>query len=152
MLKLVERFASGVFRPEEIAILVGAFDEAWDRLLKSGARYGSEYSIERARAELGRSIIEAAKLGERDPHRLCEDAFLFMTKSSLQQAAPNGPMVDALTADDCRNYALECVRLADTTPSQTDKETLLRMAAQWGDAARVVERSSAMHEKSRIPE
>ena len=37
MLKLVERFASGVFRPEEIAILVAAFDQAWDRLLKSGA-------------------------------------------------------------------------------------------------------------------
>lgn len=33
MLKLVETFAEGVLPPEDVAILVAAFEDAWDRLM-----------------------------------------------------------------------------------------------------------------------
>src|SRR5947208_3130271 len=85
MLKLVEKYARGVFQAEEIAILVAAFDDCWIRLQESGAQYGSEYSMARAQQQLARSIIEAAKRGERDPRRLCDDAFLHMSKANLME-------------------------------------------------------------------
>jgi hypothetical protein len=77
MLQLFQRQA-GVFDPEEITILAAAFDEAWHRLEKSGARHGSAptKAKERARQQLAQRIIEMANLGERDPHKLCEDALL----------------------------------------------------------------------------
>ncbi len=69
-----------VFQPEEVAILVAAFDGCWERLLKSGVQYGSDRAMQATRERLGRSIIEMAKRGERDPDRLCEDAMLHMAK------------------------------------------------------------------------
>jgi hypothetical protein len=76
----------GAFQPEEIAILVAAFDSCWQRLQKSGARYGSDRSMQAARERLGKGIIEAARRGERDPHRLCEDAILQMAKADRRGA------------------------------------------------------------------
>jgi hypothetical protein len=43
-----------VFRPEEVAILVAAFDECWERLQKSGVQYGSDRTMQAARERLGR--------------------------------------------------------------------------------------------------
>src|ERR1700730_6142273 len=88
MLRIVEQLAAGVFGPEEITILAAAFDEAWHRLEKSGARYGSPSARERARQQLGKGIIEAAKLGERDLDKLVEAALLFLAQVNRRDAPP----------------------------------------------------------------
>jgi len=71
----------GVFQPEEVTILALAFDSCWERLQKSGVRYGSDRATAAARERLGRGIIDAARRGERDPGRLCEDAMLQIAKA-----------------------------------------------------------------------
>lgn len=86
MLWMVEQQAAGVFGPEEITVLVAAFDEAWDRLEKSGARYELASAKERARQQLATRIVEMAKLGERDPRKLCEDALLFLAQINRRDA------------------------------------------------------------------
>ena len=87
MRAIVARYAGeGAFQPEELAILVAAFDDCWERLQKSGARYESARATEAARERLARGIIEAAKHGERDTHRLCENAMLQMAKADRRGA------------------------------------------------------------------
>ncbi len=54
----------GAFDPNEIRILVAAFDRAWESVQASGAISGAE--AESARAVLAKHIIAAAKDGERD--------------------------------------------------------------------------------------
>jgi hypothetical protein len=82
MLQIIAKHAgNAAFDPDEIAILVAAFDACWGRLLKSGVQYGSNHARQAARERLGKGIIESVMHGERDPVRLCEDAFLDMAKS-----------------------------------------------------------------------
>jgi hypothetical protein len=81
MLQLFQRRAA-VFDPEEITIIATAFDDAWERLEKSGYGSASAKAKERARQQLAKRIIDMAKLGERDPHKLCEDALLFMAQAN----------------------------------------------------------------------
>jgi hypothetical protein len=81
-IQIFQREGGRVFDPEEVTILAAAFDEAWEHLEKSGARYGSPSAKERARQQLAKRIIEMAKLGERDPRKLCEDALLFMAQAN----------------------------------------------------------------------
>jgi hypothetical protein len=81
MLQLFQRQAA-VFDPEEITIIAAAFDDAWERLEKSGYGSASAKAKERARQQLAKRIIDMAKLGERDPHKLCEDALLFMAQAN----------------------------------------------------------------------
>jgi hypothetical protein len=85
MLRLVEKFAPGAFAPEDVRILCGAFDDAWERLLKSGARLDSEYRIEQARDALGRYIIDQARKGERDPQQLSSGALLYYSQAILRK-------------------------------------------------------------------
>src|SRR5207244_268380 len=82
MLQIIGKHAENTaFQPEEVAILVAAFDGCWNRLLKSGVQYGSERAMQAARERLGEGIIQAAKGGERDPGQLCQDAMLYVAKS-----------------------------------------------------------------------
>ena len=53
---------SAVFEPEEIIILVGAFDKAWHTVLAGGVRL--EGDAEPVRAILAKHIIESASRGE----------------------------------------------------------------------------------------
>ena len=83
---LVQQQAAGFFDAEELTLLAAAFDEAWARLGKSGARYGSASARERARHQLAKGIIETAKLGERDQDKLVEAALLFLAQASRRDA------------------------------------------------------------------
>ena len=57
----------GVFGPEDIDVLTGAFDHCLKRLqLRDRDDPITEF--------IARKIIELARTGERDPHRLCQDA------------------------------------------------------------------------------
>ena len=87
MQNIVAKYAGGMFSKHEVAILIKAFDQCWEKLEKSGARYGSDRALQTAREQLGKGIIEAAKRGERDPLRLCEDAMLHFAKAGLLPAS-----------------------------------------------------------------
>lgn len=83
MLQIIKKYgAKGAFQPEELLILVAAFEDAWKQLEKSGIRFDSNYQREQARNMLGKFIIEHAKNGERDRHRLSDNALLLYIKSS----------------------------------------------------------------------
>lgn len=85
MLKyLEEHTVDAAFAPEDIRILVAAFDEAWASLEKSGAYLGSEHRVELTRQVLATHIIGIARRGERDQRRLAEDALLHLAQSSLR--------------------------------------------------------------------
>jgi len=66
--------ADAVFGPDVLDILGAALDEAWKSVEASGATYESEIERSAARDVLARRIIDLAKLGERDQHRLSRDA------------------------------------------------------------------------------
>ncbi len=68
----------GAFDPNEIRILVAAFDRAWESVQASGALSGAE--AESARA------IAAAKDGERDQGRLRDGALLALAQANLRTA------------------------------------------------------------------
>jgi hypothetical protein len=86
MLRIAQKYADqdGTFEPEELSVLVAAFEDAWAQLLKSGARLDSEYRVDQARDTIGKFIIEEAKRGERDPCRLREAALLHYTQALLR--------------------------------------------------------------------
>jgi hypothetical protein len=72
MLQLVKKHIDrDVFQPEDVRILVAAFDAAWQYVQSSGDQL-SDYQTEEARNLIAKSIIEAACQGERDERRLAE--------------------------------------------------------------------------------
>jgi hypothetical protein len=69
------------FDPDEVLILVGAFDKAWQSVLDSGATLDG--AAEPIRELLAKRIVDVAKLGERDQDRLCRDALDHLANSLL---------------------------------------------------------------------
>ena len=78
------------FEPDEVQILVGAFDKAWETVQASVLIY-PEPKAEAARAILAKHIIEAAKQGERDHPRLRDGALLALAQSNLRNSPPPPP-------------------------------------------------------------
>src|SRR6266545_4089932 len=58
----------GVFEPDEVVILLAAFDNAWGAVQASGVRYPAD-KLEFVRAILAKHIIAAAMEGEREAGR-----------------------------------------------------------------------------------
>jgi hypothetical protein len=84
MRELLKKFGTGVaFDPETVEILVRAFDDCWKSVRASGAPFSAEKYVEVSRNILAKQIIEAAKHGERNPQRLCDDALLQLTRTKL---------------------------------------------------------------------
>jgi hypothetical protein len=84
MLSAIEKYAGGVFSPDDVRILVAAFDGAWRSLLASGITFESDRESEAVRATLARYIIEQARFGERDQGRLRNGALLQYAQSKLK--------------------------------------------------------------------
>ena len=83
MLQRLQKYAGGTsFDPEAIRILSAAFEEAWQALLRSGAKFGSDRRAEEN--TLAKYMIEQAKQGELDQRRLQEGALLHFTRSNLR--------------------------------------------------------------------
>jgi hypothetical protein len=76
----------GAYGPEEVCILVAAFDDARQRLEKSGVKLDEGRQTEMARERLAKSIIELAEFGERDPRQLADQALLGFARSNLRKA------------------------------------------------------------------
>jgi hypothetical protein len=85
MLRLIAKLGEqGTFGPEEVRILVAAFDAAWTSVKSSGAPFSEERYTEIGREILAKAIIQAAKLGERNEHNLTDGALLALSKVNLR--------------------------------------------------------------------
>src|SRR4029450_5741642 len=73
----------GVFEPDEVVILLAAFDKSWGAVQASGVRYPGD-KREFLRAILAKHIIAAAMEGERDVGRLRDRALLALAQSNLR--------------------------------------------------------------------
>jgi len=87
--KLSELGEEGTFGPDEVRILVAAFDAAWEAVKASGAPFSEPQHEETARDILARSIISVAKNGERDERTLTESALLELSRANLRRQGPN---------------------------------------------------------------
>jgi hypothetical protein len=67
------------FDPETIEVLASAFDNAWDRLRKSGSRFARPGYSRAAQEVIAKRIIEMAQSGMKDPQKLTVDAVQFLT-------------------------------------------------------------------------
>jgi len=76
----------GVFDPDDIRILVGAFDKAWEAVQASGEVFDSKARVDTARAILAKHVIAAAKDGERDEGRLRDGALVALAQSNVRSA------------------------------------------------------------------
>jgi hypothetical protein len=74
----------GVFDPDDISILVAAFDKAWEAVQASGVIFDTKAKADAARAILAKHIIAAAKDGEYDEGRLRDGALVALAQSNLQ--------------------------------------------------------------------
>jgi hypothetical protein len=85
------RHLIGSFDPSLSSHLVAAFADAWRFLEASGVVFGSEDQTAIARETLATSIIEAAKLGERDETKLRDAALVGWATNSVRSARPRRP-------------------------------------------------------------
>jgi hypothetical protein len=76
----------GAFNSEEVRILGAAFDEAWKAIQDSGAVFAQDGQAEAMREVIARRIIATASLGERERHRLRDDALLYLARKSCRVA------------------------------------------------------------------
>jgi hypothetical protein len=77
---------SGAFDPDDIRILVAAFEKAWESIQVGGAIFDTDAKAEAARAILAKHIIAAAKDGEHDQGRLHDGALVALAQSNLRSA------------------------------------------------------------------
>ena len=70
--------------PATLRIVGSAFEEAWKSLQTSGAPFAAERYTATAREILAKHIIQAAKNGERNLHRLSEGALLQLAQTKLR--------------------------------------------------------------------
>jgi hypothetical protein len=84
MLSAIDKYAGGVFQPDDVRILVAAFDSAWRSLLASGITFESDRELQAVRDRLAKYIIEQARYGERDQRRLRDGALLQYAQSKLK--------------------------------------------------------------------
>jgi len=67
-----------VFDPETIEVLASAFDDAWDRIQKSGSRFARPGYSRAMREVIARRIVEMAQQGVKDPQVLADDSVRFL--------------------------------------------------------------------------
>jgi len=78
---IVPLLAEAAFDPETVEILSAAFEDAWERIRRSGSTLARPAYERGAREVLAKSIIEMAQGGERDRSRLTEAAVHFLTEN-----------------------------------------------------------------------
>ena len=74
---------SAAFDPEATKTLASAFDSAWSVLRRSGSTLAADENAIVTREALAKRIIAMGRTGERDQHRLVNDALVHMANSKL---------------------------------------------------------------------
>jgi hypothetical protein len=82
MRRLLPQFDQ-VFDADDMQILAGAFDKAWEAVQASGVIYPHD-KVALVRSILAKHIIAAAKDGERDHSRLRDGALRALAQSNLR--------------------------------------------------------------------
>jgi hypothetical protein len=86
MLQQIAKFADvGAFSPEDLRVLVAAFERAWASVEASRAPFSEPDYREYARETLAKQIIQSAKAGERDVGALTAAALLQLSKAPLRR-------------------------------------------------------------------
>jgi hypothetical protein len=83
LLQIAKLGGEAAFTPEDISILVAAFNSAWGQVQASGEQFSASDDQERARTVIAKSIIDAATQGERDPRVLANRALMQLSKTGL---------------------------------------------------------------------
>ncbi|MGA8613357.1 MAG: hypothetical protein WB760_16980 [Xanthobacteraceae bacterium] len=78
---IVPLLAQSAFDPEFIETLVSAYEDAWERIEKSGSAFASPRYRRAAQEIVAKRIIEMAQRGEREPAQLAEDAVAYFAQS-----------------------------------------------------------------------
>jgi hypothetical protein len=87
MLHHLQKHQDGaVFDPDQVRALTTAFEEAWKTVQDSGASLLSNGQAEATRELLALRIIDMARLGERDPRRLRDDALPYLARSDAKSS------------------------------------------------------------------
>jgi hypothetical protein len=84
----IRQYADGVFEPEAVTILIGAFDDAWARLQASGAPFSHDDYAPAARTIMAKRIIELARQGQFDRRLLSSAALLYLAQQKLTKTPP----------------------------------------------------------------
>jgi hypothetical protein len=79
--------ANHAFGPAEVAILAAAFDDAWATIKRSGSTLASPRYERGAREIIAEHIIELARRGVMDRHRLSAEAVASLARSYLDKSA-----------------------------------------------------------------
>jgi hypothetical protein len=66
------------FDPDTIQVLASAFDDAWDRIQKSGSQFARPAYSRAMREVIAKRIIEMAQQGAKNPQSLADDAVRFL--------------------------------------------------------------------------
>jgi hypothetical protein len=102
---LAKHALAGAFDADEVAVLVDAFEQAWNRVEENGSIRVGDGHAEDTRELLALRIIEIAQLGERDPHRLRVDALAYpagrmrMWRNNQLESAFHGPKLNGAAAN-----------------------------------------------------
>jgi hypothetical protein len=80
-----DRFARGVFSPETIKILTGAFDDAWASVLSSDAPWAHPEYTEAGRTIIAKHIIAAANAGQTNRKALADGALLHLSRKPMSR-------------------------------------------------------------------
>jgi hypothetical protein len=80
-MSIIPLLAQSAFEPETIEILVSVFENAWQKVERSGSKLASPRYKRAAQEILAKRIIEMAQRGERNPAELADDAVAFLERS-----------------------------------------------------------------------
>jgi len=80
-MSVVPLLANQAFDPDQVAILVAAFDDAWDTIQRSGSTLAAPHYERGAREIVAQHIVELARRGLLDRHRLSTEAIAYLANS-----------------------------------------------------------------------
>jgi hypothetical protein len=77
--------AKGFFDPDDIRVLVAAFEDSWRSLVESGVTFESDRGRNAVRDQLAKYVIEQARHSERDYRRLRDGILLHFAELGLKR-------------------------------------------------------------------
>jgi len=78
---IIPLLAQSSFDPEFIEKLVAAYEDAWQKIVKSGSMFASPRYRRVAQEIIAKRIIDMAQRGEIEPHQLADDAVAYLSQS-----------------------------------------------------------------------
>ncbi|HTV27946.1 MAG TPA: hypothetical protein VMF32_09210 [Xanthobacteraceae bacterium] len=80
-MSVIPLFANQAFDPDQVEILVSAFDDAWDTIKRSGSTFASPRYERGAREIVAEHIVDLARRGVLDRQRLSAEAIAHLANS-----------------------------------------------------------------------